>query len=188
MRDTLSSENEDSPTPARRRFLRWATAASSGVVAILAAIPTVRAFLSPVFRRRAETRWFKVGEADLFDVDVPTKVDFSETVSDAWVQSRVLRNVWVYTEDGEQFTVYNGRCTHLGCSYRFDKDPDPSVHPQPNVFHCPCHHGVFDVKQGAVLAGPPPRGLDPLATKIEDGILYVAYQDFRVGIAERVAV
>ena len=129
-----------------------------------------------------------MGEADLFDVGVPTKVDFSETINDAWVQNRVLRNVWVYTEDGEHFTVYNGRCTHLGCSYRFDKDPDPEYHRQPNVFHCPCHHGVFELKQGTVLAGPPPRSLDPLTTKIEGGMLYVAYQDFRIGIAERVAV
>lgn len=184
----MATSRQDGSGPARRTFLKWATAASSGIIAILAGVPVVRAFLSPVFRRREETRWIKVGEADLFDVGVPTKVDFSETINDAWVQNRVLRNVWVYTEDGEHFTVYNGRCTHLGCSYRFDKDPDPEYHRQPNVFHCPCHHGVFELKQGTVLAGPPPRSLDPLTTKIEGGMLYVAYQDFRVGIPERVAL
>lgn len=184
----MTMRHDDTPAPERRSFLKWATAVSSGVVAILAGVPGVRAFLSPAFRRPEQTRWIKLGEADLFDLDVPTKVDFSETVSDAWVRNRVLRNVWVYTDDGEHFTVYNGRCPHLGCSYRFDKDPEPEFHLQPNVFHCPCHHGVFDLTQGTVLAGPPPRGLDPLTTKIEDGMLYVAYQDYRVGIEERVAV
>jgi menaquinol-cytochrome c reductase iron-sulfur subunit len=168
--------------------LKWATAIVAGVVAVLAGIPALSAFLSPAFRRRATTRWIKIGEADLFDVDVPTQVSFSETINDAWVQNRALRNVWVYTQDGEHFTVYSGRCPHLGCAYRFDKDPDPAVHHESNVFHCPCHHGVFDLKTGAVLAGPPPRGLDALATKLEGGMLYVAYEDFRVGIAERVAV
>jgi Rieske Fe-S protein len=47
---------------------------------------------------------------------------------------------------------------------------------------------MFDPKTGAVLAGPPPRPLDRLETKIEKGDLYVAYRDFRVGTAEKVAV
>ena len=55
-------------------------------------------------------------------------------------------------------------------------------------FRCPCHEGVFDVKTGAVLAGPPPRALDRLETKIENGDLYAAYRDFRVGIPDKVAV
>src|SRR6266540_1445115 len=47
---------------------------------------------------------------------------------------------------------------------------------------------LFDVKTGAVLAGPPPRPLDTLEWKVEDGMLYCAYQDFRVGIAQKVSV
>lgn len=178
----------DSVALARRTFLKWATAIGSGLIGVLAGIPALRVFLSPAFRRGTETRWIKIGEADLFDPDIPTQVSFGETINDAWVQNRVLRNVWVYTSDGENFIVYNGRCPHLGCAYRFDKDPDPAYHREPNVFHCPCHHGVFELKDGAVLAGPPPRGLDRLDTKVEGGMLYVAYRDFRVGVAERVAV
>ena len=170
----------------RRLFLKWATAVSSLAAAVLAGVPVVRAFISPAFRKPVAKRWVKLGEADLFDVGTPTRVDFAETVEDAWVEQRVLRSVWVYSDDGESFTVYNGRCTHLGCAYRFDKAADPQYHSQANVFHCPCHHGVFDLKTGAVLAGPPPRPLDTLETKIEDGMLFAAYEDFRVGVAERV--
>ena len=95
-------------------------------------------------------------------------------------ESRVLRNVWIYTEDDEKFTVYNGRCTHLGCAYGYEKVT--------GHFKCPCHEGVFDVKTGAVLAGPPPRALDRLAVKVLDGDLFTRYQDFRVGIPGRIAV
>ena len=94
----------------------------------------------------------------------------------------------MYTSDGVHFTAYNGHCTHLGCAFRFDPAPDPRYHRQANVFHCPCHHGIFDPKTGAVLAGPPPRPLDTLETRIEAGTLSVAYQGFRVGIPGKVAV
>ena len=111
---------------------------------------------------------------------MPVRFDFSESINDAWVETRALRGVWLYTEDGTEFTVYNGQCPHLACSYGFEKDK--------NRFHCPCHHGLFDLKTGAVLGGPPPRPLDTLETKIVDGYLYVAYQSFRAGIPDKMAV
>lgn len=176
------------PSAGRRKFLRWTAGIGSFAAAALAGVPALRAFIAPVFGRPRTTRWVKLGEADLFDLQTPVKVDFAETVDDAWVENRVVRQVWVYTEDGEHFTVYNGRCTHLGCAYGYDKDPVPQYHRQGNVFHCPCHHGVFDVATGKVLAGPPPRPLDRLDTKIQDGFLYAAYEDFRVGTPEQVAL
>lgn len=167
------------PTP-RRRFLRWMTALGAIGTGLLAGLPALRAFLSPLLQQARPADWVKLGEADLFDLDVPTKVDFSETMTDAWVETRELKSVWVFTSDGEHFTVYSGRCTHLGCSFAYDKDRKD--------FRCPCHRGVFDPKTGTVLDGPPPRPLDRLDTKIVKGDLYVAYQDFRVGTAEKVAV
>lgn len=114
------------------------------------------------------------------ETGVPIRVDFTETVRDAWVEGRATRGIWLYSEDGEAFTVYNARCTHLGCSYGFDKDR--------GVFHCPCHHGLFDLRTGAVVDGPPPRGLDTLETRVEDGFLLVAYRDFREGVADKIPV
>lgn len=164
----------------RRRFLKWATGASAFVSAALAGIPVLRAFVSPTFQRPHTETWIKLGDVETFDLDIPTKVDFVETVTDAWVENRVLRSVWVYTTDGEKFTVYSGRCTHLGCGFGFEKVT--------GNFKCPCHEGVFDVKSGNVLAGPPPRALDTLEWKITDGFLYCAYKDFRVGVEQKVAV
>jgi Rieske Fe-S protein len=162
----------------RRTFLKWATAVGGALSAALAGIPAARAFLSPAFRRPREETWIKLGEVDAFDTETPTKVDFVDTVNDAWVATRRLRSVWVYTEDGETFKVYNGRCTHLGCNYSLDSET--------NVFRCPCHTGFFDVKTGGGLGGPPPRGLDELAVKIEDGALYARYQDYRLGVPDKV--
>jgi len=165
---------------ARRTFFRWATGLGAFVSAALVGVPSVRAFLAPLARKVKRTSWIKLGEADQFEAGAPTRFDFAESVNDAWVETRALRGVWIYTDDNEKFTVYNAHCPHLACSYGFEKEK--------GVFHCPCHHGLFELKTGKVLGGPPPRALDTLETKVEDGILYAAYQDFRAGVAEKVAV
>jgi len=164
----------------RRTFFKWAAAFGAFFSALLAGVPAARAFLSPAFRKKPEDEWVRLGEVDALDVGVPVKIDFVSTAKDAWVETRVLRNVWAYTADGEHFTVYSGRCTHLGCSYGYD--------PKEKTFRCPCHNGVFDVKSGAVLGGPPPRPLDTLETKVENGTLLARYEDFRLGVPQKAAV
>jgi menaquinol-cytochrome c reductase iron-sulfur subunit len=162
----------------RRGFLRVVSAAAAALTAAVLAIPSLIAFLGPAFRKPTRRGWLKVAQADLLDIGTPVKVDFAEDVSDAWVQTRALRTVWLYTEDGENFTAYNGTCTHLACSYGFDRER--------GIFHCPCHHGLFDLKTGAVLGGPPPRTLDTLEVRVVEGELQVLYKDFRAGIPQKI--
>ncbi len=164
----------------RRTFFRWATGIGSLLSTALVGLPSLRAFLAPVARRAKRSNWIKLGEVDQIESGVPTRFDFAENVNDAWVETRTLRGVWIYTGDGEAFTVYNAHCPHLGCSYAFEKEK--------GIFHCPCHHGLFELKTGKVIGGPPPRPLDTLETKVQDGVLYAAYQDFRAGIPEKVAI
>ena len=167
-------------TFSRRAFFRWAARVGAVLSAALVGVPSLRAFLAPLARKEKRTDWIKLGEADQFEAATPTRFDFAESVNDAWVETRALRGVWIYTDDNEKFTVYNAHCTHLACSFGFDKEK--------GVFQCPCHHGTFELKTGKVLGGPPPRPLDTLQTKVENGILYAAYQDFRAGVPEKVAV
>jgi menaquinol-cytochrome c reductase iron-sulfur subunit len=172
-------EGPDGPAPPeRRRFLRWLSALGAGVYGVLLGVPALRAFFSPVKAAAQSDNWVKVADdIALIDLDVPVRLDFVEFTTDAWVESRTLNAVWVYTADGEKFKAYNGHCTHLGCGYIYDKD---RAH-----FYCPCHHGEFDVKTGNVLAGPPPRGLDELKVEIRDSAIFVNYKDYRLGVAER---
>ncbi len=176
----MEVKSADVMSVGRRAFLKWATVVGGFLSALLAGVPAARAFLSPAFRHKRSEKWVRLGEVDQFDPDVPTKVDFVDSANDAWVETRRLRNVWIYTADGEHFTVYNGRCTHLGCNYFLDKDA--------KVFRCPCHTGYFDIKTGAVLGGPPPRPLDTLPVKVEAGVLYADYEDFRLGVPVKTAV
>lgn len=165
----------------RRRFLKWISGLGAAITAGIVGAPAFSAFFSPAFKKPTLKRWIKVvDDVSTLDVGIPIKVDFVEAVNDAWVESRALRTVWVYTEDGEKFKAFSGVCTHLGCSFGFDEEK--------KEFHCPCHHGLFEMKTGAVTGGPPPRPLDELPVKVENGEVHVLYQLFRTGIAEKVEV
>lgn len=163
----------------RRRFLERLSVVGALVSAGLVSVPVLRAIFPPAARRAAAGDWVKVADdTALLDVGVPIRVNFVQSVEDAWVETRTLNGVWLYTEDGEKFKAYNGHCTHLGCSYVYDKDR--------KEFFCPCHRGQFDVKTGAVLAGPPPRPLDELQVEVRDASVFVKYKDYRLGIEERI--
>lgn len=174
-----SGGDESNEPLGRRRFLKRISGLGAAVGALLVGVPVLRAFASPALVRTTQDTWIKVADdIALLDVGTPVRVNFVQTLQDAWVQTRALNGVWLYTEDGEKFKAYNGHCTHLGCSYVFDKDR--------GNFFCPCHHGQFDVKTGAVLAGPPPRPLDELPVEIRDSAVYVQYRDFRLGVPDKI--
>jgi Rieske Fe-S protein len=169
----------DENTVGRRGFLKRLSAFGALVSAGLVSVPVLRAFFSPTSKVSAAATWVKVADdTALLDIGVPIRVNFVQTLQDAWVETRTLNGVWLYTEDGEKFKAYNGHCTHLGCSYFYDKEK--------KNFFCPCHRGQFDVKTGAVLAGPPPRPLDELDVEVRDAVVFVKYKDFRLGVPERI--
>lgn len=163
----------------RRGFMRVVSGVGATVVAALVGIPVIGAFISPALRKPEANDWIKVADdTATLDIGVPIRVDFVQTQDDAWIESRALMSVWLYTEDGDRFKAYNGHCTHLGCGFL--------LAPDKKTFACPCHRGQFDAKTGAVLAGPPPRPLDELEVVVRDAAVYVKYRDFRLGVPERV--
>ena len=58
----------------------------------------------------------------------------------------------------QEFVAYSQKCTHLSCAV--------IPRPEQGILHCPCHEGVFDLRSGRVLAGPPPRPLPRIALDI----------------------
>ncbi len=100
---------------------------------------------------------------------------------DGWDKVREHHSVYVRC-DGDskaQVGVLSPICTHLGCPVNWDQ--------KDQQFHCPCHGGVYDAN-GKHIGGPPPRGLDALPFKVEDGRLEVQWVDYKVGVPERVPV
>jgi menaquinol-cytochrome c reductase iron-sulfur subunit len=141
----------------------------------LLGIPAVGAVVAPAFVRD-EPEWLGVGSPDSFQEGVPKSVNLTMARRDGWIETTEVKGLWVVHQTGNQFTAYNGRCTHLGCAYSWQGSQ--------NQFACPCHAGVFGL-DGKVLAGPPPRPLDALPVRVDNGTVQVQYQDYRLGTPDK---
>lgn len=63
--------------------------------------------------------------------------------------------------DEETFVAYEQQCTHLTC---------PVIpHVEVGELHCPCHEGIFDLRTGRPLSGPPRRPLARVTLAIQAG-------------------
>lgn len=69
------------------------------------------------------------------------------------VSDRFLRKwrVFIVRDDEERLYAVYGKCTHLGCTPRWDKRADR--------FKCPCHGSGF-TSEGVNFEGPAPRPLE----------------------------
>lgn len=159
----------DNPCPApeenlsRRSFLKWTVAGLGALITGVLGGAGGGYFLSPLFRKR-EDGWIDIGRSADFLPGTPTKVEYVERKRDAWVTTERRSSAWVLTSNGHDFIVFDPRCTHLGCPYRWSADQ--------KQFLCPCHNAVFAV-DGAVVSGPPPRPLDRYSVKVVGGRLLI---------------
>lgn len=69
------------------------------------------------------------------------------------------------------FVAFSQQCTHLSCA----------VIPQParERIYCPCHEGVFDLRSGRPIAGPPNRPLTRITLDIRGGAVYATGIELR---------
>jgi Rieske Fe-S protein len=149
------------------------------------AIPAVGYFLSPI-RRRSDTEGLDAAfhDAGLLS-DIPVGewrlLSLEMTHQDGWKKTRVKHAIWVRRQDkGEQaVTLLSSICPHLGCPINW--------HPDRSQFVCPCHGGIFN-QNGQRTGGPPPRAMDSLEFEVRAGRLWVRWQDFKIGVAERIPV
>lgn len=102
--------------------------------------------LPPGARRIASAGELAVGGSLVFDYPAPHDSCVLVRMSDA------------------EFVAFSQKCTHLSCA----------VIPRPDqgVFHCPCHEGVFELRSGRVLAGPPPRPLPRILLEVRGDDIY----------------
>jgi Rieske Fe-S protein len=169
----------------RRGFLSFCTSGLLAVLGLLVAVPVLRYLAAPLRGRGGAT-----GAGQEF-LDVGPLADFPlgewrlrslETVQeDGWRQTRVRHAVWVRRrgEAERDVAVLSAICPHLGCPINW--------HPDQARFSCPCHGGSFD-PDGTRTAGPPPRPMDGLDFQVRAGRLWVRWQEFRTGVAERTPV
>jgi Rieske Fe-S protein len=81
--------------------------------------------------------------------------------------------------DKAGFVIFSSICPHLGCRFNWNQDA--------TRFICPCHGSQFG-PEGNKLAGPAPRGLDPLPFRDKDGQAQVTWIQYKSGEPDRVIV
>jgi menaquinol-cytochrome c reductase iron-sulfur subunit len=158
----------------RRAFLAGGIGLIGTFIAAAVAVPIVAYVASPSFKKAEATDWIAVGLLSEFEPETPSNAGFSVTKRDGWVEQTQKKAVWVVKHGDDDVTVFNPRCTHLGCAVDWKPDEE--------AFVCPCHGGQFAV-DGSVEGGPPPRSLDTLPSKVEEGQVYVQYQEFKLGVS-----
>jgi Rieske Fe-S protein len=198
IRDDESFTGPSPGNPARRSFLmRFTALVAGGIVAIFPFAAGWGVLFDPLRRNRekssgdgAETAGFsRICPLDALSTDgVPQEFVVTTDIVDAWTHATGQRVGSVFLTrtdaDGEpKVTALSSTCPHLGCAVEFDAGE--------NQFACPCHESGFS-KEGQKLFGPSLRGLDALEVKLIDHEgqqeVWVAFERFRAGVAERIAV
>jgi Rieske Fe-S protein len=165
--------------PNRRRFLSVLTSAIGGIIALMLAVPGLGYIFAPLRKGTGSE-----GEEDYYDAGswsdlvegTPQLMAIEMTHEDGWVKSKVRHSIWVTKTGANSALVLSPICPHLGCPVNWDA--------RKGQYACPCHASFFD-RQGEVLSGPAPRGLDPLPYKISNDRFLIRWIDFRQATTTR---
>ncbi len=71
----------------------------------------------------------------------------------------------IVVNSAQGVTAFSAICTHLGCIVAWDSST--------RTIRCPCHDGVFNPANGAVISGPPPAPLPPITAVVEKGEIFL---------------
>ncbi len=159
------------PDDQRRSFLGSLLVLATAGVGAMLSIPLIRFSLHPVLGHTSEAAWSDVGPAaDFAASTTPVKALVSVEQRDDWRKILSTKPVYVVAAADGRPRVLSSVCPHLGCTVAWNEAR--------GQFVSPCHNGVF-APDGAFVSGPPPRGMDELESRIENGRLQVRYQYFR---------
>lgn len=149
--------------PARRDFMKAAIFGIGGLIGAAIGLPAIAYIVGPALQQSADV-WIRLGATSKVEANNPTLFKTTVETQTGWIKAQEEVSAYVLTENGQEFVVMSNICTHLGCRVRWIAGD--------SQFHCPCHNGVF-AKDGSVVSGPPPRPLQRLESKVEDGVLYI---------------
>jgi len=171
-----SGDLTSSPLPTgaeakRRSFLGALLGFGTAFVGLLLSVPLVRFALFPLFETTTSTDWSDIGAAaDFSSMAAPELRQVTVERVDGWRREVSEKAVYIIRDTSGELRVLSTICPHLGCGIAW--------RPDEGQFVCPCHVGVF-ASDGALISGPPPRGMDELESRIEAGRLEVRYRYFR---------
>lgn len=192
----------------RRTFMVGAVVTISGVIGLGLAVPIIGGLIPQ--GGSGTGAWSPLTSAELAALETatskPVKLSFSMTTKDAYLPQQTMEDyVWGIKVDPTRFVaarpdifsgadgkadvpydvvnmsfvIFSPLCPHLGCRYNWD--------PASNKFLCPCHGSQYNL-DGAHLAGPAPRGLDPLPFREQSGVAQVMWIRYQSTTPDRIVI
>ncbi|MCO6438009.1 MAG: Rieske (2Fe-2S) protein [Phycisphaerae bacterium] len=143
------SESEGNPV-SRREFSGAALGVASAAYAMSLGYPAYR-FLAAAAQQQAD-------EQQTHEVLLPKAALEVHPGEGTYFQMGHEPGLLIHYADGT-WAAFSAFCTHLRCTVRYQPE-------QERIF-CPCHEGVFDVRDGRALAGPPTRALPQWRVEIQ---------------------
>ena len=175
-----SNESEAGASVDRRGFLGILAFALTGLAAAGGAVAAAVYAIAPALRGGGDApgAWSEVSGIAA-DLATPAKQTVA-VVSDAgWTKTHVTQAVFVDRDGAGQLRAFSARCPHEGCQVEWNAGSDQFV--------CPCHSSMW-TRDGARVAGPTKRGLDPLDVRAADGKVEVRYVTYALDTEERIQV
>ena len=153
----------------RKKFLQvWQVA--MGVIVSFISAPAIYFWQTDKSEAAGiDDRWIDAGRVKDLPINQWRKEMLLFQQQDRWATFERKELIYIY-RSAQGITVFSAICPHAACLIRKNDAG----------FGCPCHKSSF-ASDGIVLAGPSPRSLDRLDTKVQKGRLYVRYEKFRPG-------
>ena len=170
----------------RRTFLANATLGIGGVIGLVIAIPSLVSLIPESLIKPDKSFSFQYADG-YFPPQPDDQFVWGIKLTPEQVETFQQKRPDLYTPTGKitypavvmSFVIFSSICPHLGCRYEW--------HPEATRFICPCHGSQFGI-QGQHLAGPAPRGLDPLPFREKDGKAEVTWIQYKSQEPDRVIV
>jgi menaquinol-cytochrome c reductase iron-sulfur subunit len=148
----------------RRQALKALIVGIDSLIAAMLAVPVLGYLLTPLVRKTGAAVWVELGPAADFHRSEPRRVDFRYTSEVGYTAESVSGFAYVVPGAGSTPFVLSPVCTHMGCNVVWNSEKQR--------FLCPCHGGQY-LADGRNVAGPPPRPLDRLPVRVENGVLMI---------------
>jgi quinol---cytochrome c reductase iron-sulfur subunit, bacillus type len=151
------------PTLDRRGWLRTVIGVLAAAITSIVGVVIGGAIVSPSSAARRE-QWLPAARLSDLDPGVPSPVAIRVTRQDGYAEAVEQQAILLVKSASGDVHALSSTCTHLGCRVSYD--------PGQKLIKCPCHGGVYGL-DGGNLSGPPLRPLARLASRVEDGRVYV---------------
>ena len=192
--DYTPSSSSEQYVPRRSFLTKFLAVVIGGVVSLVPFVSGLAVFLDPLRSKKKRNGgesdgpegFIRVANLDGLLVGKPRRFTVIDDRVDAWIlfPKEPVGAVYLVRSETDSVIALNVECPHAGCAVDYN--------PYREVYQCPCHASSFDVDgRLANKNSPSARALDSLEIhpeKLKDGEIWVKFQSFRAGTAEKIAL